>query len=108
MISKVRDLISQRAELKKLKVREYVKEVFIEYKLVFITLLNFFLYIFLMQYIGFIITTIIFIIVTAIIIGPKKKKDLLVATIVSVVITVSTYIFFQNVLYVRFPSGLFF
>ncbi|MCL7747971.1 tripartite tricarboxylate transporter TctB family protein [Halalkalibacter alkaliphilus] len=108
VISKIKDLISQKAELSKMNVREYLKEVLVEYKLVFITLISLFLYIFLMQFIGFIVTTIIFIIVTSLIIGPKKKKDIIVATIVSVVITVTTYVFFENVLHVRFPSGLFF
>ncbi|MFC0472532.1 tripartite tricarboxylate transporter TctB family protein [Halalkalibacter kiskunsagensis] len=108
IILKGKELLSQKAEIHKKNVSEYLKELFVEYKLVFIAIVNLFLYIFLMQFIGFVVTTIIFIIVTGLIIGPKKKKDIVKISIISVVITVTAYIFFENVLYVRFPSGILF
>lgn len=108
VVSKAKELLSQKADSAKLNVRDYLHELYKEYKLVFLTLISLFLYIFLMQYIGFILTTICFIIVTGLVIGPKKKKDILLISAVAVLITFSTYFFFENVLHVRFPSGLFF
>lgn len=108
VVSKVRQLLNQKLELSKMNLSDYLKEVYIEYKLVFFALSSFFLYIFFIKYIGFILTTISFIIVTGLIIGPKKKKDLLLITAVAVTITLIVYFFFKNVLHVRFPTGLFF
>ncbi|MDQ0256626.1 hypothetical protein J2S74_004048 [Evansella vedderi] len=108
VISKVKELLSKRAELEKVDVKVYVKKLIKEYKLVFFTLFSLLGYIFLMQYIGFIVTTILFIIVTGYVIGPKSKKDLLIISLVSVIITFSVYAFFQNVLHVRFPTGVLF
>ncbi len=108
IVSKAIELFRQRTKTTKLNYKKYFKEVFKEYKLVFFALISLFLYIFLMQFIGFIVTTILFIISTGFIIGPKKKKNVLIISGVAVVITFSTYLFFQNVLHVRFPTGLFF
>ncbi len=108
VVSKAIELSKQKAEMAKIDLKEYFLQVFKEYKLVFFALISLFLYIFLMQFTGFILTTIIFIITTGLIIGPKKKKNILTISIVSVIITFSTYLFFQNVLHVRFPTGLFF
>lgn len=79
-----------------------------EYKLVILTLVIFFVYIFLMQFIGFVVSTILFIVVTGLLVGSRAKKDILVISIVSIAITLGTYFFFENVLNVRFPSGIFF
>ncbi|WP_209121906.1 tripartite tricarboxylate transporter TctB family protein [Alkalihalobacillus sp. BA299] len=108
VISKAKELLSQKAEIAKLDLREYLRGVYKEHKLVFFTLISLFLYIFIMQFIGFVLTTIVFIITTGLIIGPKKKKNIFIISVVAVVITFSTYLFFENVLHVRFPSGLFF
>ncbi|MGX7594386.1 tripartite tricarboxylate transporter TctB family protein [Planococcus plakortidis] len=79
-----------------------------EYRLVILTLLVFFIYIFLMQFIGFVVSTIAFIIFTGLLVGSRAKKDIIVITIVSVAVTLGTYFFFENFLNVRFPSGIFF
>ncbi|RNF39888.1 tripartite tricarboxylate transporter TctB family protein [Planococcus salinus] len=108
VIVKIKELVSKRAEATEINRKEYMKELMIEYRLVFITFFSLLLYVFLMQFIGFIITTICFIIGIGLLVGPKKKKDVLIISITSVVVTLSTYLFFENVLHVRFPSGLFF
>lgn len=108
VLSKIRELVNNRAALAGLDKKQYFKELVVEYRLVLITLVSLLLYVILMQFIGFIITTICFIIAMGLLIGPKKKKDVLIISIVAVVVTLGTYLFFENVLYVRFPSGLFF
>lgn len=108
VVSKAKELLNQKLELSKMNVRDYIKEIYIEYKLVFFALISFFLYIFFMKYTGFILTTISFIIVSGLIIGPKKKKDVVLITAVAGAITLIIYFFFKNVLHVRFPTGLFF
>ncbi|UCZ53195.1 tripartite tricarboxylate transporter TctB family protein [Bacillus shivajii] len=108
MIKKAKELIKKKAELSEMNVKDYLKELLIEYKLVFFTLIVLFLYISIMPFIGFIISTIIFIIVTGLVISSKKKKDSIILSVTAVVITLSAYFFFQNVLHVRFPSGLLF
>ncbi|WP_404335454.1 tripartite tricarboxylate transporter TctB family protein [Planococcus rifietoensis] len=87
---------------------ESARDFYNEYKLVILTLLVFFIYIFLMQFIGFVVSTIVFIIFTGLLVGSRAKKDIMVITIVSVAITLGTYFFFENFLNVRFPSGIFF
>ncbi|MFC4713583.1 tripartite tricarboxylate transporter TctB family protein [Planococcus dechangensis] len=87
---------------------EKFREFYVEYRLVILTLAVFLLYIFSMQFIGFVVSTIIFIIFTGLLVGSRAKKDIIVITIVSVAITLGTYFFFENVLNVRFPSGIFF
>ncbi|MEZ0481458.1 tripartite tricarboxylate transporter TctB family protein [Planococcus sp. SSTMD024] len=87
---------------------ERVRDFYKEYKLVILTLLVFFVYIFLMQFIGFVVSTIVFIIFTGLLVGSRAKKDIMVITIVSVAVTLGTYFFFENFLNVRFPSGIFF
>ncbi|RAZ67073.1 tripartite tricarboxylate transporter TctB family protein [Planococcus maitriensis] len=87
---------------------ERARDFYKEYKLVILTLLVFFVYIFLMQFIGFVVSTIAFIIFTGLLVGSRAKKDIMVITIVSVAITLGTYFFFENFLNVRFPSGIFF
>ncbi|MFD2639156.1 tripartite tricarboxylate transporter TctB family protein [Piscibacillus salipiscarius] len=85
-----------------------IKDIIREHKLVFITLGLLLLYILFIQIIGFIISSIIFMIVTALIVGPRTKKDIITITSIAFVLTIGLYVFFQNVLQVRFPTGLFF
>lgn len=108
VILKAKELFQQKAERSKVDVKEYLKGFYAEYKLVILTLLIFVIYIFLMQFIGFIVTTILFIIATGLLIGSRKKKDIMTVSIVAVAVTLTTYYFFENVLYVRFPTGIFF
>ena len=108
IVSKVKELLSQKGNESKINITENLKNLYKEYRLPIITLIILFLYVFLMEYIGFILTTISFIIVTGLVIGPKRKKNVLVISAVAVLITISTYLFFENVLHVRFPSGFFF
>ena len=79
-----------------------------EYKLVIYMLVVLGLYIFLLNILGFIVSTIIFIIAAGLLIGPIKKKNVITISIVSFVMTFGVYFFFENVLYVRFPNGIFF
>ncbi|MTD30623.1 tripartite tricarboxylate transporter TctB family protein [Planomicrobium sp. YIM 101495] len=90
------------------KPKKSLKEFYTEYRLVLLTVLLFIVYIFLMQFIGFVVTTILFIIGAGVLIGSRKKKDLIIISSVAVIVTLSTYFFFENVLYIRFPSGIFF
>lgn len=108
IISNSRKLIRRKAELKEMDTKTYLKGLYPEYKYVLFTLASLFVYILLMQVIGFIITTILFIIITGYVLGPKTKKDIVIISVISLVVTLSTYTFFENVLHVRFPSGLFF
>ena len=93
---------------KSTSVKAQLKEMITEHKLVFITLALLLGYIIAIQIIGFIIATIAFMIVTALVVGPKTKKDIITISSISVVLTVGLYLFFQNVLQVRFPTGIFF
>lgn len=88
--------------------KESLRAVLIEHKLVFITLALLLFYIIAIQIIGFIISTILFMVTTALIIGPRTKKDIITISSIALILTVSLYLFFQNVLQVRFPTGLFF
>lgn len=108
VLIKAKELLAQRSERPAGNIKDHAKNFYQEYKLVLITIVSLALYIFIMQFIGFIITTIVFIIATGLIIGPKKKKDFLILSAIAVVVTLSTFFFFENVLYVRFPSGLLF
>ncbi|TFB24477.1 hypothetical protein E3U55_02985 [Filobacillus milosensis] len=89
-------------------IKETLLDVYREHKLVLITLSLIFLYIILIQIIGFIISSIAFMIITALVIGPRKKKDVITISSIAVILTIGLYFFFQNVLQVRFPSGVFF
>ncbi|NJP36248.1 tripartite tricarboxylate transporter TctB family protein [Alkalicoccus luteus] len=77
-----------------------------EYKLVIIMFAMLTVYIVLIDVIGFVVMTLLFVIAAGLLIGPKKRKNIVILVCVSVVLTFSTYLFFQNVLYVRFPSGI--
>lgn len=79
-----------------------------EYRLVIFALIILGLYIFTLDILGFIISTILFIIVSSLLIGPIKKKNVITISIISFVMTLGIYFFFENVLYVRFPDGIFF
>jgi putative tricarboxylic transport membrane protein len=108
IISNLIKLIRKKSELKKMDRKTYLKSLYPEYKYVLFTLASLFVYILLMQVIGFIITTILFIVITGIVLGPKTKKDIVIISVIALVVTLTTYTFFENVLHVRFPSGLFF
>ncbi len=86
---------------------ERVKEHFMEYKFVYTMMGIFFLYILLMRYIGFRLSTLAFIFGSSFLLSPRSKKDIIIAGILAVVITMGSYYFFQNVLNVRFPRGIF-
>ena len=84
------------------------REIFKEYKLIFITLVNFLIYILIMRYIGFRISTFIFVFTTQLLLGPRKEKKYLVIGSIALVISLGSYYFFQNYLGVIFPAGIFF
>ncbi|MFD1037301.1 tripartite tricarboxylate transporter TctB family protein [Virgibacillus byunsanensis] len=88
--------------------KDFVKKQWKEYHLVVYTLVILALYIFLLNVLGFIISSIAFIIAAGLLIGPRKKKDVMVISLISFVITFGVYLFFENVLYVRFPNGILF
>ncbi|MEC5423383.1 tripartite tricarboxylate transporter TctB family protein [Virgibacillus sp. C22-A2] len=88
--------------------KDFMKKQWKEYHLVVYTLVILALYILLMNVLGFIISSIAFIIAAGLLIGPRKKKDVMVISLISFVITFGVYLFFENVLYVRFPNGILF
>ncbi|WP_091773835.1 tripartite tricarboxylate transporter TctB family protein [Piscibacillus halophilus] len=89
-------------------IKKALIDLYQEHKLVLLILSVLFIYIVLVQVIGFIISSIAFMIVTALIIGPKTKKDIILISSIAVILTVGLYMFFQEILKVRFPTGLFF
>jgi len=77
-----------------------------EHKLVYWMFMVFFFYILSMQYLGFRIATFAFIFGSSCMLSPRSKKDIVIAGLLALVITFGSYYFFQNVLNVRFPRGL--
>ena len=84
------------------------KNILIQYKLIFVTLINFLFYIIIMRFIGFRISTFIFVFLTQLLLGPRKEKKYLLIVSIALAISLGSYYFFQNYLGVIFPSGLFF
>ncbi len=86
------------------------KDIIKKNRLVVFTLFNFLVYILLMRYIGFRISTFLFLFGTQILIGPKVKTGITYFTIflVAIFISLGSFYFFENYLGVIFPSGLFF
>ncbi len=84
------------------------KDIFIKYKLIFITLTNFAGYIFLMRLIGFRASTFIFVFLTQLLLGPRDEKKYLIIGSIALFISLGSYYFFQNYLGVIFPTGIFF
>jgi putative tricarboxylic transport membrane protein len=85
---------------------ERIKYHLIEHKFVYTMMGFFFLYIMVMRYIGFRISTLAFIFGSSCLLSPRRKKDIIVAAVLALVITMGSYYFFQNVLNVRFPRGI--
>jgi putative tricarboxylic transport membrane protein len=108
IISQSRKLLKETSRASKDNLKAGFQSFYTEYKLVLQMIVLLALYIFLIDVTGFLITTILFVVIAGLLIGPKEKKNLITLSIVSVVLTLSTYLFFQNVLHVRFPGGLFF
>ncbi|WP_088033820.1 tripartite tricarboxylate transporter TctB family protein [Evansella clarkii] len=108
LIQKVRNMISGRDERIRGNFRDNLNYIWTEYRLVIITFAVLVLYIIFITILGFIISSILFIVATALIIGPKKKKDIVIAGTVSVMVTLGLYFFFETALNVRFPNGLLF
>ncbi|MUK87605.1 hypothetical protein GMD78_04220 [Ornithinibacillus sp. L9] len=88
--------------------KKYLLTQWNEYKFVVLILLTLGLYILLMNVIGFMVSSIAFIIITGLIIGPRKKKNIMLISLISLIVTLGMYYFFENVLYVRFPDGILF
>lgn len=107
ILSKLNELRKMEPAEDKVSNKERLAAFYKEYKLVILTTAVFFVYIFLLQFIGFVVSTILFIIGTAILIGYRKRKEVMTISAVAVILTLTIYFFFENVLYVRFPSGIF-
>ncbi|SRR6056297_631109 len=92
------------------KVEFNFKKLFKDYKLIFISLFNFLLYILLMRFIGFRISTFLFVFLTQYMIGPEEKsgKTYFIMTSIALFISLGAYYFFQSYLSVIFPPGIFF
>lgn len=92
------------------KIEFNLKKLFKDYKLIFISLFNFFLYILLMRFIGFRISTFLFVFLTQVMIGPEEKsgKTYFIMTSIALFISLGAYYFFQSYLSVIFPPGIFF
>ncbi|GAB3798183.1 tripartite tricarboxylate transporter TctB family protein [Virgibacillus kimchii] len=88
--------------------KDFLQRQWHEYRLVFYMLAVLGLYIFTINLLGFIVSTILFIIAAGLLIGPIKKKNVITIAIISFAMTFAVYFFFENVLYVRFPNGIFF
>lgn len=107
VLSKANELRKRKPTEDKVSNKDRLTAFYGEYKLVILISAVFFVYIFLLQFIGFVISTILFIIGSAILIGYRKRKEVLTISTVAVILTLTIYFFFENVLYVRFPSGIF-
>ncbi|WP_157886476.1 tripartite tricarboxylate transporter TctB family protein [Planococcus versutus] len=107
IISKMNELRKKKPTEDKISTQKQLAAFYMEYRLVVLTTVVFFVYIFLLQFIGFVVSTILFIIGAAILIGYRKGKEVLTVSAVAVILTLSMYFFFENVLHVRFPSGIF-
>ncbi|PKR77860.1 hypothetical protein CEY16_07985 [Halalkalibacillus sediminis] len=108
IVKKIVALIRNGAKRSNTSVSSYIKSFLTEYKIVLYVVGLLALYIFLMDIVGYIVMTLIFIVATGLIIGSKRKKDVLVMSVISVIVTFGMYFFFENALNVRFPSGIFF
>lgn len=87
----------------------FSKEKFIEkYKAVFTILLMFIIYVFSMQYIGFLITTILFMFSTQWYLSDRSKKNIPKIVILTLFVSLGAYFFFTSYLTVVFPPGIFF
>ena len=82
-----------------------IKEFFIHYRFVFAGFIIFFLYIFLMKYIGYLYSTLLFMPVMMWILGPKTGKSVAIIALTSVGVTGIIYFGFVKVLKVFLPSG---
>ncbi|SJZ70930.1 tripartite tricarboxylate transporter TctB family protein [Selenihalanaerobacter shriftii] len=78
------------------------------YKYPFFTLMFFLIYIKLMRYIGFRISTFSFIIATQWMLGPNKMKKLPIMLVIAIILSLGSYYFFQSYLTVVFPTGILF
>lgn len=85
-----------------------IKEIFNEYKFVIILLTIFFVYIVLMKYIGFVLSTMIFLLSSQWILSNKSKKNIPIIIIITLLISLGAYFFFTSYLTVVFPAGIFF
>ncbi|MFD2044725.1 tripartite tricarboxylate transporter TctB family protein [Ornithinibacillus salinisoli] len=108
VIKKTIELMKTKASSFDVGIKEFSKELWKEHKLVILILITLGLYIMLLDVIGFIVSSIAFIIATGLIIGPRKKKNMVTISFISLVVTFGMYYFFESVLYVRFPDGIFF
>src|SRR5690625_2674324 len=88
--------------------KHYLQKIFHEYRLVIYMLFAFVVYIITLNILRFIVYTIILIITAGLLIGQIKNKNVITINIVSFAMTFGVYFFFENVLYVRFPNGIFF
>ncbi|WP_422124371.1 tripartite tricarboxylate transporter TctB family protein [Planococcus sp. X10-3] len=107
ILSKLNELRKRKPVEDKVSNKERMSAFYAEYRLVILTTAVFFVYIFLLQFIGFVVSTILFIIGAAILIGYRKRKEVVTISAVAVILTLTIYFFFENVLHVRFPSGIF-
>ena len=108
VIMKIKELIKRSKEGEVLVSRERIKKGLADYRYVIITFVNLGAYVLLMRTIGFLVTTLAFIIGTALCIGPRRPKDIIRVSVTAAAVTFGAYYFFQNLLYVRFPSGILF
>lgn len=108
IIKNVITLLKSKAASFDIGIKDYLKKQWQEYRLVVYTLVILALYIFLLDVLGFVFSSIAFVIATGLLLGPRNKKSVIVISLVSFIVTLGMYFFFENVLYVRFPNGIFF
>ncbi|WP_367568692.1 tripartite tricarboxylate transporter TctB family protein [Lacrimispora sp.] len=75
----------------------------------FLTLILLFLYVLLLEPVGFVITSIVYMFIQMMLFVPKElvnKKQLIVFTVVSVLLPVLVNLLFENVFYLILPAGI--
>ncbi len=82
------------------------KSVINQYQYSLLILINFILYVVLFDILGFQISTFLFVSITIWQLGPKAKKEIPRILIISAALGFAMFYLFQEILGVRFPSGI--
>lgn len=77
-----------------------------EYLRVLITIVAFTLYVSLMDFIGFILTSIVYLFVQMCILATKEQRNYILFAVIAVVFNVAVYFLFRNGLHVMLPVGI--
>ncbi|MGE4283076.1 MAG: tripartite tricarboxylate transporter TctB family protein [Clostridia bacterium] len=78
----------------------------IQYRFVFLTVFIIFMYIALLELVGFLIMTTVFLFISMIMFSKKEERNYIAFIIVSVAVPVTTYFFFKDAFHVLLPPGI--